>query len=1187
MARDTTCMRTGNGPLRGFIVGVALTLFAAAPATADVNIADSPLFVSSNIEPNLMFLLDDSGSMQWEVMPDDLTTRFSATNFGLRLFWLYPRVNNLHGADDYPNNRIPMFTGNLAALTRSSQTNTLAYNPAVTYRPWSNADGSLMPDAPPAAAPNRPLFPGFGTRDLTADANHSLWRTDTGADSNANLTYYPATYYHYNAGDVALESSYTRTEIRLLNAPFVGEGRANRSDCALAPVCTYAEEIQNFANWYSYHRNRVFTSRAGIGNAFARFDGGMRVGYGTINHNRTTLTALDGVNGRTVIRGVRQFTGADKAAFFNELYTGAIPATGTPLRRALEGAGEYFSRTDDRGPWSSTPGASGGDDLSCRQSFTILMTDGYTSGGTDWQATGAARRENNDGTTSNNTVNDNPSGPNYQYSPADPFQDGRNNTLADVAMYYWKRDLRPDLPNRVPSSERNPAFWQHMVTYGVGLGVTGSIDPADAFAAIESATPITWPDPQFGNINCAGANCQARLDDVLHASVNARGGFFSAQEPETFADELAAVIDDIVARVESSATAAATSSAVLQTDTLLYTAGFRSGDWSGQLIGREVNNDGTVGTLVWDAETLLAGVTPGARRIITVNSATGMQVDLDLANLSASQIAALNVGPDNIPDALGAARIEWLRGDESIVGFRSRSESGNPRLLGDIINSNPQYVGQTDFGYRLLPGAEGLSYAAFRASPGYSSRPDVIYVGANSGMLHGFNAATGVEMFAYMPSELLLPEPARDHAPVSRLMADDYAHRYFMDGTPIIRDAFVNGAWRTVLVGTMGAGGRTVFALDVTDPSNPSVLWEFTHPELGYKVGQPAMTKLRNGQWGAIFGNGYNSASNTSSLFVVNLDDGSLIQHIDTGIGSGGDPNGMAAPAVTDYQFSDLQATRVYAGDLHGNLWRVEVASTDASDWSAPASRRVLFSAVNDDGDRQPITVRPALALLPGNSDKVVVAFGTGSYFQDEDALVVGAPTQSLYGIFDDNTIVGDRDDLLEQEIEEQVTETFITPDGPRDFDLRILSNDTIDLVDHRGWYIDLTYGGDNQAERVISAATFPSGRTAERIRFTTLIPDNDPCGTGRRGYLMDIDLFTGGRFDVPVFDLTGDGVIDDADLKDGLPPSGVGFGAGELPTTIRRRDVNLEGIYTGEGENIDGLTGDVVEGRQSWRQLR
>ena len=162
-----------------------------------------------------------------------------------------------------------------------------------------------------------------------------------------------------------------------------------------------------------------------------------------------------------------------------------------------------------------------------------------------------------------------------------------------------------------------------------------------------------------------------------------------------------------------------------------------------------------------------------------------------------------------------------------------------------------------------------------------------------------------------------------------------------------------------------------------------------------------------------------------------------------------------------------------------------------------------------------------------------------------------------------------------------------MTPEGPRDFDLRIITEETIDLAVHRGWYIDLIYGGDNEAERVISAGTFPSGRTAERIRFTTLIPDNDPCGTGRRGYLMDIDLFTGGRFDVPVFDLTGDGVIDDADLLGGLPPSGVGFGSGELPTTIRRRDVNLEGIYTGEGENIDGLTGDVVEGRQSWRQLR
>lgn len=1195
--------------LRAVLLGLVAALFVTAPATAEVNVANSPLFVSTNVEPNIVFIIDDSGSMMWETIPDELTYRFFNGSINRLLFWLFPPVFDLHGGGEYFGTgnanwgRIPRFAGDdFSALVRSAANNPIYYDPAFTYRPWVNPDGSEMPDAPPTAAPRRPLFPDRGTFDVTSEFTHARWWNGDGSTSNATLTAFPATYYRYNGtGDRELASSYTQVEIRPENAPFVGQGRGNRSDCANAgetpPSCTYEEEIQNFANWYSYHRNRIFASRAGIGRAFVDFEGGMRVGYGSINHARTGTATVDGVAGRTVIRGVRDFTGADREQFFDLLYTRPIPAQGTPLRRALEGAGEYFSRADNRGPWSATPGVdtpgeSPSDHLTCRQSFTILMTDGYTTGtllGSGYGAEGAARRANVDGSSGPLILN--PTGPNFQYTPVDPFRDAMSHNLADVAMYYWKRDLRPDLGNRVPSSDRNPAFWQHMVTYGIGLGVSGTIDPAEAFAAAAAGEPIAWPDPEWNFINCGDSPnaraCGPRIDDLLHATINSRGGFFSVQDPDSFARELAEVLGDIVARVESSATAAATSSAVLQTDTLLYTAGFRSGDWSGQLIGREVNADGTVGSLVWDAEAQLAARMPASRNLFTRGSGNAL-VALEYGNLSGIQQTALDTDVNNVNDARGADRIEWLRGVEAFTDFRSRSEGATTRLLGDIINSNPQYAGKTDFGYQLLPGAEGGSYGAFRASAAYASRPDVIYVGANTGFLHAFDAESGEEMFAYMPSELLGPEPGRNHAPVSRLTEQDYSHRYFMDGTPTIRDAYINGEWRTVLISGMGAGGRTVFALDVTNPASPSLLWEFTHTELGTKVGQPSIVRLRDGNWGAVFGNGYNSASQTASLFIVNLETGALIQRIDTGAGGAGNPNGMASPAITDFPGGDLRAARAYAGDLLGNLWRIDLSSTNPADWGAAAARSVLFTATDTGGSPQPITARPALALLPNNLDTVVVSFGTGSYFRQEDAAVAGVQTQSIYGVFDRSTgATYSRSNLLEQTIETQETRSFITPSGPREFALRQVSDNELDLATHQGWYLDLEYGGSNQAERVISQGTFPSGRTAERVRFTTLIPDDDPCGTGRRGYLMDIDLFSGGRFDAPVFDLTGDGVLDDLDLADGVPPSGVGFGSGELPTTIRRRDQNLEGIYTGDGENIDGRTGDILEGRQSWRQLQ
>src|SRR5690606_28933781 len=267
-----------------------------------------------------------------------------------------------------------------------------------------------------------------------------------------------------------------------------------------------------------------------------------------------------------------------------------------------------------------------------------------------------------------------------------------------------------------------------------------------------------------------------------------------------------------------------------------------------------------VGAVIWDAEAQLRMKSPSARRILTVNSSTGATVELNYDILSAAQQTALDYNAGNSFDGFGAARVAWLRGDDNAnAAFRKRTSTSGLRLLGDIIHSNPQFVTHRDFGYSLLPGTEGSSYRAFRTS--ITTRPDVVYVGANDGMLHAFDARTGDEYFAFMPSELLLPEPGKNHAPVSRLTAPDYMHRFMLDGTASISDAYIGGSWRTVLVGSMGACGRTVFALDVADPTCPSVLWEFSGPDPGYNVHHGTIARMPSGDWAAIFGNGYNSAS--------------------------------------------------------------------------------------------------------------------------------------------------------------------------------------------------------------------------------------------------------------------------------------------------------------------------------------
>ncbi|MBA4215121.1 MAG: hypothetical protein C0449_18760 [Polaromonas sp.] len=501
------------------------------------------------------------------------------------------------------------------------------------------------------------------------------------------------------------------------------------------------------------------------------------------------------------------------------------------------------------------------------------------------------------------------------------------------------------------------------------------------------------------------------------------------------------------------------------------------------------------------------------------------------------------------------------------------------------MGSDPQYLSKRDYGYSLLPGAEGATYTTFRRSTAYRDRPDTLLVGSNNGFLHGFDARTGVELFAYMPSELLLPREATTHAQINELMRPDYSHRYFVDGTAAVGDAYIGGSWRTMVVGTMGAGGRTVFALDVTNPAavgTASVLWEFTHPDLGFGVTKPKIVRMSNGTWAAVFGNGVNSATHRPRLFVVNLANGSLIHNIalgGAGDGSLADPNGLSAVETTDWPANDLSLSNAYAGDLHGNLWRVNFRT------ATPAVTR-LFRAVDSASARQPITARPRVALRPGTTTEAVVVLGTGSFFRVGDSTTVSPQVQSLYGIFDSPTpsgTIATRADLLPQTITSNTSTTVIGSTTFEPGSLRFVSTGALN-TNHRGWVLNLPSPG----ERVISEATFPTGANQQRARFTTLIPDDDPCRSGRNGFLMDINLANGGRFTTPVFDINNDGVFDSSDNAGGNPVSGIGGPTGETLTTIRDPNADRDNLYSGDGRKIGtGRNNAGPVGRQSWRQLR
>ena len=1158
---------------------VCLPLVIAGHAHALLPLSNSPLFLGGNISPNVMFTLDDSGSMHWEIMPDDV----------IYSYFLFPRASSVYNSGSDYSSYVPTFDDNFSysSRTRSPQTNPIYYNPAVTYQPWSNSDGSLMPNAVPTAAFHNPAKTSAGSRNLTADNTQSAgWDSCNNFPpagcgySSSSKTFYPAVYFFFNGGDEWNWSNYTKQEIRSNIATYSGHGRSNRSDCT-AGVCTYNEEIQNFANWYTYYRSRILLARAGIGRAFAGQGNTMRVGFGAINKGNSTV---DGVNNTSVVSsGVRQFTGTDRTNFFTNLYEHPIPTSGTPLRSAMDKVGEYFERTDDKGPWGETPGSTGGTQHECRQNYNILMTDGFWNG----SSPGVGNADNLTGASiTNNSSPATP--PTYTYTPALPYSDSYSDTLADVAMHYWKRDLRTDMPNKVPTNPSDPAFWQHMVSFTVGLGVSGSLTELPSGAG-------TWPDPSASN--------PAKIDDLWHAAVNGRGDFFSAADPETFANALSSSLSNIVARTGSASAVAANSNS-LMTNGRIYQAKFNSGDWSGQLLSIPIDTVGNLGATEWNAATVSLSpgtVNPITRIVFTKGSSDG--VAFEYANLTAAQKALLDKNAAGSVDNCGLERVAFLRGDAAKEGasgtfscasattvnkFRSRTTS----KLGDIVNSGPFYVGKPNAGHSDV---DNVGYAAFSAA--YKDRLPIVYVGANDGVLHGFNACipgvtagcvagdSGQEMITYIPSMV--------YGNLSRLTDKDYNanHRYFVDGSPMVADAYTGAtpSWKSVLVGSLNGGGQGYYALDVSNPTDTSqsaptfsaanaaglLLWEFSNADdvdMGYSHNLPSVNpftgqanqivKMENGEWAVIVGNGYNSDNGKAVvyvLFITGGEDGTWTIGTDyiKLIANAGPANGLSTPVPFDTDGNGL-ADVIYAGDIKGNLWKFDVSAVTPASWNVAIGGLPLFAS----GASKPIISPPVVSFHPDGGQLVI--FGTGKYLETGDT--TNTDVQTIYGVWDHNTAatvsVGD---LVEQVVTDGVVRTA-----------------TQNLVPYsatiKGWYMDLPVSG----ERLTGIPALEDGL----YTFTTIIPSTSPCDFGGRGFVNTVDFLTGGMLPFAAFDINRNGIVA---FNDGLSAGvEIGFSVGGV-TRIRghSNDVLISSRADGTLVKTPATKGPAgLRGRITWREL-
>ncbi|HBD18900.1 MAG TPA: hypothetical protein DC063_01540 [Arenimonas sp.] len=900
-------------------------------------------------------------------------------------------------------------------------------------------------------------------------------------------------------------------------------------------------EFTNFATWFSYHRTRMKTAKAGASEAFNDLGDNVRVGYRTIwSRSNFDIPVGDGNNG--------VFEGTSRDTWFSRLF-GARGRSSTPLRAALYDTGEYFSLDTAEGPYGP---AATDDQLECRQNFAILTTDGYWNGSIDSRSIG-----DQDGTSGANILNPEDNTNTVRYTRTHPYRDtasstNYSDTLADVAMKYWKTDLRPDQDNIMPTSTSNPAFWQHMVTFGISIGLKGTVDQGSVAEILRDGRPringtaVDWPDPMDGE------NAE-RIDDLLHAAVNGHGEFIAANNAETFSTALSGVLGIIQSRLASGSNVA-TNSTTFQSDTRMYQATYRSGVWTGDLVARDVTASGGISnTEAWRVTTRIDATYDNNQsgddfhnRDVLTWSGTGGATFPTTAQATA---LARSTGPAVVTGANNAA---YIKGDQSLEIASGGVLRSRTTVFGDIINSSPFYIRDSEH----------------------------IFVGANDGMLHAIDALTGNVTFSYVPAVLNWSKLASISDPA-------YTHGFFVDG-PVQVSSYRLVSGTNYLVGTLGRGGKGAFALDVSDPdsmANGDVLWDktaATDADMGYVTGLPLIVKGNNDEILAVVPNGIDSTNGNAVLYIYDVTDGSQIAKLNTGVGGG---NGLASPRAADIN-ADGKADYIYAGDLKGNIWKFDVTSTDDNDWAVALEGEPLFTATDADGNPQPITGGLALARESANP-RIWITFGTGRLISISD--MASTDVQTWYGIIDNNsTVIEGRDDLTEREI-------AIVGTNAQGRSVRAFEEYDPLPVNSRGWYVDLDE--PTPGERVVSGARV-NGRAAF---ISSVIPsEGNGCEAGGSGYLNAIDVFTGtspegadgGGSSSSFFDIDRSGSGSNDTVTDGdttLPVGSVDLGVGMPTESSQIDDLVLVCGSDGTCEEVPASPqtgGPGSPRRMSWREL-
>ncbi|HEL2977447.1 TPA: pilus assembly protein [Stenotrophomonas maltophilia] len=1256
-------MNTRN---RRILAGVGFAVLAAGgylvhtlmAAQAQGVLAQEPMNVQVQTPPAFIMAVDDSNSMMFERMfpggdgrmiwNSSTGSFFSAAGrFSDIGSSCYDRNNNayadcylyLYPHSDFNSNygagqAIPPL--DIFGFARSHTYNASYFNPAVTYRPWIRADGTRWDDAKLTAALVDPRAGFAGNRisyDVTnvrsrsgeafqfvngmripdlKDTDNRYYRNGSWQTAARSITssvkygveYYPATFYLPENAPAPYgykSDDNSRPVIAGACGPNCNLRRYQIKSGNYDIDGAYGLAIQNFANWFQYHRNRTLAIVGASVEALYGVDN-MRVGYFTIND-------LKNVKMHDLV--------TNRADLYTQIY-GLNPISGTPNRRAVEYLAEQFRRTDDGAPVIRA----------CQRNGGMLFTDGYT----------------NSGNTPNGSFN-NADAVNSTHLPSIPFADGYSNTMADITAAYYagsKTPLREDTgfaKGQVPVDEKcatldkSSVEWKrldcqtdlHMNFYGVTLGAQGRIYGVNAAA---TADPFKNPPSWNSNPDPSKVDDGTVVDEIWHAALNSRGEFINAQTPNDVTVAMRRVLESITSGKSPSGTLGMTG-ARIGVGSLSVTPSYdirnSATDWSSTLKAAtvKINSDQVaVFSEAWEASAKLSST---GRRIVA--NKAGTVVDFGETNISLTDLCSKPDGKyptmlvcsdvklKSIEADLGSA-IRYLKADATTEKRNGGKYRDRTTPLGDIVTSAPVVSSPVDdYGYRQLGGDYAVSYAKYLETKA-KGRRYMVYVGANDGMLHAFDGGMGAsgemdssggrESFAYIPAtalghmaNLLFPYKADSKDQTFR-------HRYYVDGPITVSDMLNGSTWQTGLVGTAGAGGRSVFALDVSTPDSfgtGQVMWEINdiNPSLaenvrnniGFVLGKPVIVPVKEGNgiaWKAIFGNGYNSLNRKAVLFVVDMASGSvrMIQAAEGSSASAisGD-NGLGSVVVVDRWRGDKQDLRgrdgladtVYAADQRGAIWKFDL--TDGT--NAALSVPVFTSKVAQDTDgrsfRQPIT--GGMTAATGPSGGVMLYFGTGSFsfYSDKD----DKSQQALYAL---NDTSGKRavTTLTAGNLVQYTADTPATGAEER----RIVAGNA--PAGARGWMINLPTGN---GERFVGNPLLVSG-----IMFMpTYVPNLESvgCSTSGSNWLFGLSS------------LTGAAALENVrkgSPKGSKPAQGTAGIALKSEGTAPIRDVSLSVIpRLGSGKEgppggsscwmVVGAAGSQSLylpypcGRQSWRQLQ